>query len=656
MSDVTDPKETSEESSGSADSEAAAEGSSTGSATKASPERGSAAKGRAAKGSATKGRAAKGSATKGRATKARAKASTRKATKASRAKAAPKRGAAETLAAFFDRPTLVSLLVVVSASLVAAAPILANGYPQGHDWIFGLVRVVEYEAALGEGQWPPLWVPNQYNGLGSLLFLYYGHGYLATTSAIAWLFPDILTRAAVALVLLGAVAGLGAWLWGRAVFGSDSRGQAAARVMGVAFAMAPYLACNRLLRTANAEFAGLCFLPFAFAGIAWLRDKPRFGVPLLALGLGAAIASHNMVAIYGTAFAALAVLGVYFDDRPSLVRGALGGALGLAIGAFYWLPAFGMKGVINADAAGTYFVVTDSLMSPSAWVGGEFYAIGAPLLLALVVGAALGAWVPAQRRWTAVGVAGVAIALWMTTSTSAFLWENAPLLPYFQFCWRIFGLFAIATPIVLGCAVAAAHARGGAKVMHGAELGLALLCVLSVVPRLQQTQEIPEDLVPQVRIDATPERVRTLGMSATLGDQFVPAGVDIGGARARMQHALQTRAPEDLTVFAASEGLRAEVLLDESSYVSVATSSDAGGTLTFARWDFVTWRAFVDGERVETRPDGQGLLQVDVPPGQRLVELRLVQPPLRWAGLLLSLCGFVGALVASRSYRTPAAD
>ena len=61
------------------------------------------------------------------------------------------------------RRDAASLAWVVLAALVACAPIFAFGYPMGHDWVFGLVRVVEYREALGSGQFPPMWVLHQHH-------------------------------------------------------------------------------------------------------------------------------------------------------------------------------------------------------------------------------------------------------------------------------------------------------------------------------------------------------------------------------------------------------------------------------------------------------------------------------------------------------------
>ena len=83
---------------------------------------------------------------------------------------------------------------------------------------------------------------------------------------------------------------------------------------GVAFVLGPYLSCNRLLRTSNAELMAICLMPFAFAGLAYIRKRPRAGILALGFGLGAAVASHNMVAIYGVGALVVSALVLYARD------------------------------------------------------------------------------------------------------------------------------------------------------------------------------------------------------------------------------------------------------------------------------------------------------------------------------------------------------
>ena len=79
------------------------------------------------------------------------------------------------------------------AASVAALPVVVSGFPQGHDWIFELVRSAQYTQAVRAGQWPPTWASELYAGYGSPIFLFY-----------APLFP---AASALGSALLGTVGG-----------------------------------------------------------------------------------------------------------------------------------------------------------------------------------------------------------------------------------------------------------------------------------------------------------------------------------------------------------------------------------------------------------------------------------------------------------------
>jgi len=96
------------------------------------------------------------------------------------------------------------------ALLVSSAPLLTLRFPEGHDWLFELVRTSQFKSALMNGQFPPYWGEDLFRGFGSPIFLFYAPLYsfmftvcpfltasintLANTSATLrfnrWVFPE----------------------------------------------------------------------------------------------------------------------------------------------------------------------------------------------------------------------------------------------------------------------------------------------------------------------------------------------------------------------------------------------------------------------------------------------------------------------------------
>lgn len=529
---------------------------------------------------------------------------------------------------------------------IGCLPLWQHGFPQGHDWIFELVRVVEYADALRTGQWPPVWALHRYHGVGEALFLFYGHGFLFGASALTAVFGSVMAGAVAMLSLVTAVAAVAAYAWAQGLTGSAR----AARVASAAVALAPYFAANRLIRSANAEATAMAALFVALAGLAWLHRRPRAAGFTLFAGVAAMAASHNMVALYGTAI--VLTLAAAHDrgawrHQPTAwrirARAAVAVVAGLLASAFYWLPAFSLRHSVIAGNAGTDFSVGSSFLVPADWWSGGFIGPGWPVLVALLLATATLAASAARDRsaprpWALACATGVLVALGMTLAVSRPVWEHAPLLAYFQFSWRIFGVLTVGAAGVLAAGIAATD-RWPRAAATALELALLALLALGFQRVATQTQPLPPDLATRAAADLNPERVRALGMAASLGDQFAPVGADPQAA------ARAPRGPGELV--ATTGALDVAVAASEPESIELGVRSTTGGDLTFARWSYPVWQARIDGAVVEHAPDELGLLVVTVPPGEHLVTLEVVQPPARRVANALSLLGVLLALGAA---------
>jgi uncharacterized membrane protein len=141
------------------------------------------------------------------------------------------------------------------ACLVAVWPLLAQGFPRGHDWSFELVRIAEYQAALGAGQLPPYWSENLYSGYGSPIFLFYAPLFLFLSALVSWVLsvPAAATSVLIAFTLVS--------VWSvQKMMRAAGTSSTAARIAVYVYVLNPYLLGDKLIRNANAECAGLCRL------------------------------------------------------------------------------------------------------------------------------------------------------------------------------------------------------------------------------------------------------------------------------------------------------------------------------------------------------------------------------------------------------------
>ena len=174
----------------------------------------------------------------------------------------------------------------------------------GHDWLYELVRVSEYRAALGAGQRPPFWSENLYAGYGSPVFLFYAPLFSAAASLAAELAGSVTRGAswlliAISLLSVPLVRGFLAALLEHA----GLRDPAAARLGTVFFVLHPYLLGDKLVRNADAEYLGLCLAPLALHGVAIAAREPRRGFALVSSGIALVVLAHNLTALVAVAFA-----------------------------------------------------------------------------------------------------------------------------------------------------------------------------------------------------------------------------------------------------------------------------------------------------------------------------------------------------------------
>ncbi|MGC8959062.1 MAG: 6-pyruvoyl-tetrahydropterin synthase-related protein [Chloroflexia bacterium] len=370
----------------------------------------------------------------------------------------------------------VALLLVFV--LLTGLPTLQMKQMTGHDALEYLPRAVEFYRGLQEGEILPRWAPDLSRGYGQPFFLFNPPLVYYLASAFHALGASFIASLNLTCLVLLALAGLGMYLFAREFFG-----QAGGVVAGVGYVLAPYTLTNLYVRYALADLAAMCLLPWAFWGLwrwAWGREdgpasrkEGEIGYLLGAAGATALLPlSSNPVALV-----VIPVLGVYvlFLARRKrrwrvLGRGLLALALGLALSAFFWLPAIAerhwvkldnlLRGYLNYQ---NHFVYLHQLIY-SPWgfglsLPGPYdemsFGLGLVPLVMLGVSLVLARYLRAQLReagegwphfWFFIGVLGLAVFL--VTDNSLWLWNRLPLLPYLEFPWRALVLAALATAFI----------------------------------------------------------------------------------------------------------------------------------------------------------------------------------------------------------------
>jgi hypothetical protein len=534
--------------------------------------------------------------------------------------------------------------------------------PRFTDAELHVYRLAELARLVAAGEVYPRWAPNFYFGYGYPIFNYYAPlSYYAglPVAILPWWDAVDGVRAVFMLSLLAGA--LGAYAFTRTHWGRDAGVVAAA-----AFSFAPYvLYVDPHARGDLAETAGMALFPVALWAVDRLRQG-SMGAWLLAVSLVAAvILSHNLLALASfallLAWTAWQCAGQQEPGPVCLLRlGALPAGVGVA--AFFWLPVALEQRAVNLSTLigngghfdyRNHFLTLAQLLAPSGrldWGATEAaFHLNLGLLQWLLAATAglllLARRVRAPRRALFfVLLSAVLIALILPLSAPA--WGSVPLLPYFQFPWRLLALMATVLAVLVGVATEALGRQLPDAGQRWLPALFVSLIILSSLPLLQPPPWSPEPWDTTAGgVLAEEMRGRWLGTTSTA--DFVPATVDViprpteqvvEAMRAGEQPDRVNRATLPETTSVRAERLR-------PLYTRYRVSSDEPFPLRLFQFAFPGWQARVDGEPVATevgRPEG--FLVIPLPAGEHVVDVELVSTPAQRAAWIASAASVVVAL------------
>ena len=451
--------------------------------------------------------------------------------------------AAKSLAKIGDRfttPRAAVAAVLIAAALLALHPLFRGKLISGHDATCYPPRVVEFAEVLKDFQLPPIWAPDLSAGHGQPLFEFAPP--LVYLSAIPFhaLGLGLADSIQFGLALLN--------LLGLTAFYRLARKFAFSRTVSVAGAMAwlfaPYLALDLFVRGAFTEASAVAILPIALLGLVESMERPSASrIVLGAIPIALLMLAHNRIALLTVpALALMVVLRAAVTWRQEkwlkitqriapLISGAASITFGLALSAYFWLPALVEKRYVHTERLrGGYMYWGNHLVWPhqllwSPWGygisvpgpnDGMSFALG-PIHLALAVLGLIIVLRSRNRKLRAYAIAfGVAaiLAAWLSTTWASAVWENVAILQYLEFPWRTLVLPGLMMPVL----ALFAFDRLGAKWTVVA----VLLLVAFNLPHTEPVGYLTYD-------DEyyAPESIAIKGLNTTTGEEYEPKNVTI---------------------------------------------------------------------------------------------------------------------------------
>lgn len=538
-----------------------------------------------------------------------------------------------------ERSERFALIALGAICLAASLPLFQPRMHDTHDVLAYVPRVVEFHENVRQGVLVPRWAPDLSAGRGEPLFLFsppllyiVAEGFLLLGAG-----PIVATHLACFTGVL--LAGVGIYMLGR-VFGGPWGGLLAAG----AYLFAPYFLVDLYVRGAYAEFIAFAAYPWALLGLWRMAHGGKGGATVLAAGgVAAVMLSHNGAALIFVPFAAFWVSLLAWKERKIsfLFRGGGAIALGLALAAYFWVPAIAERSEVWVERLrGEYldyrlhFVILHQFVTSrwgyglSVWGPGDGMSFALGWTQIAIAFSVLLLWVWRRKKVRGVGLpltallAGVVAGVFFTNQVSLFLWKSIHLLQYLGFPWRFLTLVTLCLA-VLASFLPALIPKGRAKqVICAAAL---LLLVGSQIGHAG-----PKGFLQKGDRNYTPARIAREGIETTTMREYEPRSVE----KVLPYSPFRGR-------FLDGEGqVKVSSWAPEVRLLDVVRESP--GTLRVELSHFPGWEVRLDGEVVDHHvEEGGGRILVDVPPGRHDLVVRFRSTPIRllagWISILALL-------------------
>jgi hypothetical protein len=364
-----------------------------------------------------------------------------------------------------------------------------------------LAGVINFKAALDEGQWIPRLQPYPRDSPDAPTFQYYG--FLASAAPQPFLYSGftVLHALILGIAAIRCVGFLALYMTGR-LFGASRPSSLLAVLL---YAMTPYCLSEFYGRYAVPETAAAAVLPLTLLGWTWITTGRRaLGIAVAALSVVLLSLAHPIFLLYGVA--TLISTGLFaktWMDRTAIVASV---ALGLAAASFQWYPAF-----ITRDSLATFphfdspfllrhlssawgLIGVTVPMGPTEGYRDYYFTLGAWTIPVLVALFALACGRQRDRRALALGtmLAGVLLLAYSPID----FWQYLPrVLWTVQFPYRLLafcGLFA-----ALGSALVAPRLSALTALVVG---GVVVLMQLPILrgPHLDRALEFSDEEIASI--------------------------------------------------------------------------------------------------------------------------------------------------------------
>ncbi len=346
------------------------------------------------------------------------------------------------------------VVLIILFHLAYLGPLLRPGLFKTHDGELHVARFAAYTKAFTELQIPPRWAGDLNYMYGTPLFIFYYPlpGYIGSLLHATGFTFENSYKIMMGLAFIIAPVGFYYWM-------AELVPPFAAFFGSVLYGLAPYHFLDLYVRGALPELLSLAIIPWVFFMIEKIYKHPRSLFPIIGgVYYALLILAHNAMSLI---FSPLFVLYGFIRSRDNnkammTVAGML--AVGLALSAFFWIPALLEQRytlstmLIGLKYKDNFPEVTQLIISPWGFgpdvtkSGGLSPQIGPLHLLIALLSLPLIFNKIKHRRLLIASFMLLIISIFLSLPYSSFLWSHVNLLSKFEFPWRFTALssFSIA--------------------------------------------------------------------------------------------------------------------------------------------------------------------------------------------------------------------
>ncbi|MDA8175311.1 MAG: 6-pyruvoyl-tetrahydropterin synthase-related protein [Nitrospiraceae bacterium] len=516
--------------------------------------------------------------------------------------------------AIFFRTWALIVFFGIIQTIVAAWPLLRDGWFVTYDAFLHIQRVEAVAYAVRHGDLYPRWITAAAAGKGSEFLNFYPPAFYLAAGYLHALGVPLLP-AVKTVCMLGLFLGwLGMFFWARRHF--DIFG---AMIASTIFLFVPYHFDNLYIRGALPELTAINLLPWLFLGIDTIYSQNHYlrGLALTASATAAITLTHNLVGFMVAPFAAIYILWRTFTSGDRLrmfLKAAAGPAAGIGLSAFYWLPVLAEAGYLY-DFRGVLLSrdrYYEHFASPIEWLArykpgyvlqyGSVWArqnfqIGyvllgfAALSLMVIIGA------KGKRGFGITALVLGLLGLFMTITPSTVIYKNIELMQFVLFPFSYLGTATLFLAALTGYSTSF---KPVTRMPAGPALLLLIAFALCVFASGNQRA------VSSRR--AIKEDIPTL-MGISVIDEFRP----------RWETMPVT--PKIYHLLYADPGIQAEQLQTGGSGIRLQTKAVKPGNMTITQFYFPGWKLSIDGRDSPIYTTPEGFIKFRVPAGLHSIKL-----------------------------------